>query len=104
MNTEHLAFSLFHHPRQSSAGIHPKKRPDGCPIKNVEHDAGWWRHPKHDVENDRDSYRFSMTVILREAKDLAEPWDFSTWAQILRRWLRMTGWLKATAGYKVFVQ
>jgi hypothetical protein len=27
-----------------------------------------------------------MHVILREAKDPAEPCDYSTWAQILRRW------------------
>jgi len=31
-------------------------------------------------------------VILSETKDLAKPWDYSTWAQILRRWLRMTTW------------
>jgi hypothetical protein len=28
----------FPHPRQSLAGIHPKKVKDGCPINNVGHD------------------------------------------------------------------
>jgi hypothetical protein len=28
--------------------------------------------------------------ILSETKNLVEPWNVSPWAQILRRWLRMT--------------
>jgi hypothetical protein len=37
-----VTISLFRHPCQSSAGIHPKKGKDGCPIKTVGHDRRGW--------------------------------------------------------------
>jgi hypothetical protein len=47
MNAKRLTVSVFHHPRKSTAGIHPENFKDGCPITNVRHDAGGWRYPTH---------------------------------------------------------
>ena len=57
MNSSLLTISLFRHPRHSSAGIHPKKSQDGCPINNVGHD--------HD--GDRFKTRSAKRISLRDA-------------------------------------
>ena len=46
---------------------------DGCPIKNVGHDAGRWRYLIHDVGKAREGDVFPMPVILSGTKDLAKP-------------------------------
>jgi hypothetical protein len=123
MHAERIANSLFRHPRKSLPGIHPRETSlpltpdaspltpdaltashDGCPIKNVGHDAGEWKYPIHDVGNDRAGDGFPIYVIRKETKDLAEPWGLSAWAQILRHWFRMTGWVRASAITKCFLQ
>ena len=88
------------HPRQWLAGIHPKCRPDGCPITNVGHDE----EERTMFDNTCRAWAINFVILIHSAKlrtgstkDLAEPWPrqpghsfFATGLGLsLVEWLRM---------------